>query len=63
MGQHDITAPVVTPPERGITSTLTHQSVLLESSLEGSIQQISTEGLFGVGGGRGKDVIGIIWKM
>lgn len=45
MGQPDITAPVVTPPERGITSTLTHQSVLLESSLEGSIQQISTEGL------------------
>ena len=33
------------PPEHGITSTLTHQSVLLESSLEGSIQQISIEGL------------------
>ena len=45
MGQPDITAPVVMPPERGITSTLTHQSISLESSLEGSIQQISIEGL------------------
>lgn len=45
IGQPDITALVVRLPERSITSTLTHQSVLLESSLEGSIQQISTEGL------------------
>ena len=45
MGQLDITGPVVMPPKHGITSTLTHQSISLVSSLEGSIQQISIEGL------------------